>query len=143
MTFLKVRTKCLEYLKPSLSMPHTHLKQNMVSNGMVLAFASRLTFVNRQTLLFWPSLSLTRNMPTSTKTRLIRWVITILMMVAKLFRSFNVHQVWIQAVWQLCMAMKVVWQKMASLRFAVVSRILILAKAIMHRCVFLSMATTI
>ena len=75
--------------------------------------------------------------------RLIRSAIIILTTVAIRSRSFSVLQVWIQAVLPSGMAMKVVWTKMVSWKFAVVCPILTLARVIMRRFVSLSMVTII
>lgn len=58
-------------------------------------------------------------------------------------RSFSVLQVWIQAVLPSGMAMKAVWTKMVSWKFAVACPILTLARVIMRRFVSLSMAIII
>lgn len=75
--------------------------------------------------------------------RLIRSAIIILTTVAIRSRSFSVLQVWIQAVLPSGMAMKVVWTKMVSWKFAVVCPTLTLARVIMRRFVSLSMVTII
>lgn len=89
------------------------------------------------------SLNSTRSMLISIRIRLIRSAIIILTTVAIRSRNFSVLQVWIQAVLPSGMAMKVVWTKMVSWKFAVVCQILTLARVIMRRFVSLSMVTII